>query len=185
MSKHSKSENHIPYTEQLRDLIDRAQKSDETALPELRKLLDDTPELWQQIGDLAQHVEAAWVKLLAPTDLFTQDCLRREAERRRIELLGDEPSPIQRHLVERVVACWLQVQYAEIVLAKSQDVSDSRLGLLHKRLGSAQKQHLAAVRELLKVQTECKATKPTSGKVSGKGQESGAPSKQTKHHVAA
>ena len=44
-----------PYTPQLRDLIDRAQQGDETALPELRALLDETPDLWQQVGDVAKH----------------------------------------------------------------------------------------------------------------------------------
>ena len=47
-----------PYTPQLRNLIERAQQDDDTALPELRHLLDETPELWQQVGDLTKHCGA-------------------------------------------------------------------------------------------------------------------------------
>ena len=85
------------YTLYMRELIERARQGDVTAMPELRTLLDDTPELWQQIGDLAQHVGSAWINLLAGNDLFSQECVQREAERRRNELLGKDPSPIERH----------------------------------------------------------------------------------------
>ena len=148
-----------PYTSYMRELIQRARQDDQTAMPELKTLLDDTPELWQQIGDLAHHVENAWIKLLAPTDLFSQDCVRREAERQRDELLGDDPTPIQRHLVERIIACWLQVQHAEMEMVNSRQATDRQRNFFHKRLESAQKQHLAAMKELVKI---CQEAKPIS-----------------------
>jgi len=148
----------------LRELISQAQNGDETALPELRELLDETPELWEQIGDLAKHVETAWIKLLAGGDLLTQECLQREAERRRTELLGDDPTQIERHLIETIVASWLQLKHAELQMGRnSQQATDKQLIYFHRRLESAQKQHRAAINQLVKVRevTVTKKQKPS------------------------
>ena len=153
-----------PYTPQLRDLIDRAQHGDETALPDLRELLNKTPELWQQVGDIAKHVETAWVKLLAGNDLLTQECLHREAERRRTELLGDDPTPIERHLIETIVASWMQVKHAEMQMGKSHGATDTQLTFFHKRLESAQKQHRAAIDQLVKIRSATTETKQAARK---------------------
>ena len=148
-----------PYTPELSDLIDRAQRGDQTAMPELRQLLDKSPELWKQVGDLAKHVETAWIKVLAANDLLTQECLQREAERRRVELLGDDPTAIERHLIETIVASWLQLEHAELQMGRnSQQATDKQLIYFHRRLDSAQKQHRATINQLVKVR-EVTATK--------------------------
>ena len=160
-----------PYTPELRDLIERAQRGDQTAMPELRQLLDKSPQLWEQIGDLAKHVETAWIKLLAANDLLTQECLHREAERRRTELLGDEPTPIERHLIETIVASWLQLKHAEIQMGRnSQQATDKQLIYFHRRLDSAQKQHRAAINQLVKVREVTVTRKQTP---SGSARKSG------------
>jgi len=164
MAKVKSFEPEGPYTAELHELITRAQAGDATAMPELKILLDDTPDLWQQIGDLAAHVETAWIKLLANTDLFTQECLLRQAARRREELLGDNPTPIERHLAERIVATWLQVQHAEVQMGRSEGASEQQLNFLHKRLESAQKQHLAAIDQLVKVREAAKTKIPRASK---------------------
>ena len=148
-----------PYTPILRDLIDRARQGDETALPALRTLLDESPGLWKQVGDLAKHVESAWMKLLAGNDLFTLECIQRGAEERRQDWLGDDPTPIERHMVERIVASWLHVQHAGILAATSRDVSECQRNVRQKRLESAQKYHLAAVKQLYTIRREAKAAK--------------------------
>jgi len=147
------------YTPELRELIDRAQRGDETALPELRQLLNSTPELWQQVGDLAKHVESAWMKLLAGNDLFTMECIQRGAEQLRQDLLGDDSTPIERHMVERFVASWLQVQHAGVLAATSGSLSECQRKARRKRLENAQKYHLAAINQLLKVRKVNRATK--------------------------
>ena len=153
-----------PYTPQLRDLIQRAQQDDETALPELRHLLDETPELWRQVGDLAKHVESAWMKLLAGNDLFTMECIQRGAEQLCQDLLGDDPTPIERHMVERIVASWLQVQHAGVLAASSRDVTEFQRNVRRKRLENARKYHLTAVNQLYKIRRESRAAKRKAGK---------------------
>jgi hypothetical protein len=157
--KEANTEMDNPYTNELRELVERAGYGDETALPELRKLLDQTPELWKQVGDVAKHVETAWVKLLAGGNLLTQECLHREAERRRTALLGDNPTAIERHLIEAIIASWLQLQHAEIQMSNSMGVTDSQLNFFHRRLESAQKQHRTAIDQLVKIRKVERATK--------------------------
>ena len=152
-----------PYTPELRELVERAGYGDETALPELRQLLDNTPDLWQQLGDAGKHVETAWVKLLSGGNLLTQECLHREAERRRIELLGDDPTPIERHLIETIVASWLQLRHAEILMANSMGATDNQMTFFHRRLESAQKQQRAAIDQLMKIRKMERTTKRKAG----------------------
>ena len=172
-----------PYTSELRVLIERAQHGDQTAMPELRKQLDSTADLWQQVGDLAKHVETAWIKLLAGNDVFTQECLQREAERRRTELLGDDPTAIERHLIETIVASWLQLKYAEIQMG-SRDATDKQLTYRHRRLESAQKQHRAAINQLVKVR-EVPATKKQKSSSTRKNGEIKRPRKRARRRVVA
>ena len=184
LAKQSKHDMDSPYTPELCDPIERAQRGDQTAVPELRQLLDKTPELWQQIGDLAKHVETAWIKVLAANDLLTQECLQREAERRRVELLGDDPTAIERHLIESIVANWLQLKHAEMQMA-SRDATDKQLTFRHRRLESAQKQHRAAINQLVKVRevTATKKQKPNdSTRKSGLNDQ---PRKRSRHRVVA
>ena len=172
-----------PYTSELRVLIERAQHGDQTAMPELRKQLDSTADLWQQVGDLAKHVETAWIKLLAGNDVFAQECLRREAERRRTKLLGDDPTAIERHLIETIVASWLQLKYAEIQMG-SRDATDKQLTYRHRRLESAQKQHRAAINQLVKVR-EVPATKKQKSSSTRKNGEIKRPRKRARRRVVA
>ena len=74
----------------------------------------------------------------------------------RKEVAGPDPSPLERLLAERVVACWLQLQQAEAAYAgnlgkptTSQDeYHQRRLDRLHRRYLSAIRT-LAQVRKLL------------------------------------
>lgn len=157
MFKDTETDN--PCTIELRDLVERAGYGDETAIIDLRTLLNAMPELWRQVGDLAKHVETVWIKLLSGNNLLTQQCVHREAERRRAELLGDNATPIERHLIETIVASWLQLRHAEILMANSMGVTDSQLSFFHRRLEAAQKQHRTAIDQLVRVRKLERTTK--------------------------
>ncbi|MBL8798579.1 MAG: hypothetical protein JNM56_32080 [Planctomycetia bacterium] len=89
-------------------LLERAQAGDETVLPELRRQLAESPELWQRCGDLAQHAEVTWLQLIAGRDLFLQESVRRKLDDLKHELLGDSPTPLERLLAERLAVAWLE-----------------------------------------------------------------------------
>ena len=142
--------------ERLQSLVKRAEQGDESALPELRAALDANPWIWQRYGDLAQQSQAAWLQLIAGPNLLLRESVERKAEQLRAELAGPGPSALEKLLVERVIACWLQVQYADAAYAQQTSPSPGQhTAALKRQAGSHQRylhsiKTLATVRKLLK-----------------------------------
>jgi hypothetical protein len=142
--------------ERLQSLVKRAEQGDESALPTLRAALDANPWIWERYGDLAQQSQAAWLQLIAGPNLLLRESVERKAAQLRAELAGPGPSPLERLLVERVIACWLQVQYADAAYAQQTSPSPGQhTAALKRQAGSHQRylhsiKTLATVRKLLK-----------------------------------
>ena len=137
-----------PATNDLAGLLDRARRGDAEALPALRAFLDDSPEVWRQAGDLAAHAQRAWVELAAGPDVLAREALGRALAALKAELAGPAPSPLERLLVERIAATWLQVHYADAAAAQARDVSVRQAQLAVERQDRAHRRHLAAVAAL-------------------------------------
>jgi hypothetical protein len=137
--------------ERLERLVKRAEQNDESALPELRAALDANPWVWQRYGDLALQSQAAWLQLIAGQNLMLRESVERKAAQMRAELAGPGPSPLERLLVERVVACWLQTQYADTIYAQTQEASPAQHNALLKRQAGAQHRYLQAIKILATV----------------------------------
>jgi hypothetical protein len=60
---------------------------------------------------VCQH---AFVKPLCGDDLGVREAIYAKLDSLPAELLGANPTPVERLLAERVVACWLQVQDADV-----------------------------------------------------------------------
>ena len=141
-----------PETERMRLLLERAESGDRSVLPALEMLLDATPEVWRAYGDLARVAEDAWVELVAGPNLLLKESLRRKLAERKSELLsGQSASPLERLLVERVGAGWLQTAYADAAAAQARKkpLHLAQLEQQHRRQERAQKGYLAAIRTLV------------------------------------
>jgi hypothetical protein len=134
--------------ERLQRLVERAEGGDEAALPELCAALDANPWVWQRYGDLSKQSQGAWLQLIAGRNLLLQESTRRKAEQLRAELAGPAPSPLERLLVERVVACWLQVHYADASYAQLKGNSPALHTAALRRQNAAQQRYLQAMRAL-------------------------------------
>jgi hypothetical protein len=126
-------------------LVGRARGGDASALPALRDLLDRRPDLWRHYGDLAEHAEVSWVAVAAGTDLMLAESLRRKAAEMRAELAGPAPTPLERLLADRAVACWLQVNYCDAAAARAGGASVRQAALASRRQESAQRRFLQAI----------------------------------------
>jgi hypothetical protein len=75
----------------------------------------------------------------------------------RAEIAGENPSPLEALLAERVVACWMLVElFDALMAAQLRRENDKRLPLSHtlkmvKWQESANRRYLAAIRELARV----------------------------------
>jgi hypothetical protein len=136
--------------QQLQTLIARAEHGDRTVLPELQEALDEHPCLWQSYGDLALRAEAIWLQMLAPDDLMSAETAERKMESLRAELAGPAPSPLERLLVERVVACWLHVYVADqaVALAWRGAGTPATRQAFDRRQDGAQHRYLQALKTL-------------------------------------
>jgi hypothetical protein len=64
-------------------------------------------------------------------------------------LAGANPTPVERLLVERVVACWLQVQDADVRYAQGQkELTFAQGEYYQRRMERAHKRYLSALRTL-------------------------------------
>jgi hypothetical protein len=137
--------------ERLQRLVERAEQGDETVLGELRAALDVNPWVWQRFGDLGRQAEAAWLQLVAGKNLLLLEATQRKAAQLRAELAGPAPSPLERLLIERIVACWLQVHYSDASYAQLKGTTPAQHTAALRRQNSAQQRYLQAVKALATV----------------------------------
>jgi hypothetical protein len=132
-------------------LVARAREGDREALPRLREYLDRNPEIWEQAGDIARHARDSWIRMIAGQDLAATEVFARKADALRTELAGADPTPLERLLVERVVATWLQVHHADAMVAQAGNVSLRQADFARKRQDSAHRRYLTAIGALVTV----------------------------------
>jgi hypothetical protein len=133
--------------EQLRSILIRAKGGDKAVLPELREALDRYPEIWQTVGDLGKTVENMLLAAIAKVDLATQESIRRHAERLRGELRGPAPSPLEKLLVDRLLADWLATYTFDVLTTQELSLAQDPFGLV--REGNT-KRHESAHHRLLR-----------------------------------
>jgi hypothetical protein len=131
------------------ELVSRANRGDAEALAEVRAILDRNPGVWQEIADLAAHTQAALIRLIATGNQVLAESLPKKLEAMKAELQGESPTPLEKILVERIVAGWLQVEFAEA--ASIEHARDAGASYWQKRLDQAQHRYLAAVTSLATV----------------------------------
>ena len=138
-------------------LLTRAQKGDKKALGELRPFMDK-PGMWEAVGDLGRIARDTWIEAAANSNVLVREGIQQTADRLRRDLLREGDSQLERVLVDRIVACWLQVSYADwqhgMTLKKASysyrdgEYDQNRMDRAHRRLLQATKA-LATVRRLL------------------------------------
>ena len=168
--------------DRLAELVQRAQQGDVTALPLLREALEADPSLWQEYGDLAAQAQEAWLQLLAGTDYLLAESVRLKLGALRQELSAEGASPLEKLLIERVVACWLQTCYSDSVYAQAKGPAStpSVRQELMKRQDSSQRRYLAAIKQLALVRKLLRpALSPLQLALGAVGEERATPKRQT------
>jgi hypothetical protein len=133
-------------------VIERAMRGDATAVPALREILKNPTAVLVLGGNLARRAEEGFIEALAGNNLANREAISADLERRRSDLLGANPTPVEVLLVERVMACWLQVQDADFRFAKLQGkLSDPEAEFYQRRMDRANKRFLDALKTLATV----------------------------------
>jgi hypothetical protein len=134
--------------DELLALTDRAQKGDKSALPALREFLKEPALVDALGGDLAKQAQLTLINKFSGQNLLFRESLTCKLDLLRDELAGTSPTPLERLLVERIVACWLHLHHLETIYAGKESMS-LELGSYYQRsISSAQKRYLAAIKTL-------------------------------------
>jgi hypothetical protein len=140
----------LPKTpDEFRAMLKRAQAGDRAVIPVLRKLVDDPAEVEALGGNLARLAEDSFVNALGGNDLSFKMAVIKKLTHLRQELPGPSPAPVERLLVDRVVACWLQIQDAEVRCAQNQKgMTIPQADFHQRRMDATNRRHLAALKAL-------------------------------------
>jgi hypothetical protein len=146
---------------ELRALSKRAQAGEKGARSELRRALrSSTPEVIARASDIAKKGQRVLIGTAAGGDPLMEEALAARLDIMRAEITGENPTPLEVLLTERVVSCWLLVELLEALTSaqlqtgehmKDKRVSDSFLRLVLKWQESANRRYLSAIRELARV----------------------------------
>jgi hypothetical protein len=131
-------------------LVRKAEKGDKAALAEVRGWLANPGIADALCGNPAS--EALRVLL----GKYTSNPVIREATERKLDqlrsdLLGPSPTPLERLLVERVVATWLYLHHVEVAFTGRESYTLDQGSYYQKAITAAQRRHLAAVKGLSEV----------------------------------
>ena len=70
----------------------------------------------------------------------------------RKDLDGPDPSPLERLLAERIVACWLQLQYVDAIYAQNLDDMNMAQSEYHQRgLDRLHRRYLSSIKTLAQI----------------------------------
>jgi hypothetical protein len=152
---------------ELRAVSDKAEAGDNEARKELRRLVrSSSPEIIAAASDVAGRAGWMLIKTISASEPLMQEALEERMHQMRAEIAGENPTPLEVLLTERVVAGWLLVEVLEgLVSAQYQrDVKAHRVPPGHviqqsRILESATRRYLAAIRELARVR-KLQATMP-------------------------
>jgi hypothetical protein len=144
---------------ELRAICEEAEAGEPNARKRLRRLVrSSSPEIIAQASDVAGSATWMLIKTISAGEPLMQEALQERMYQMRAEIAGENATPLEVLLTERVVAGWLLVEVLEgLVSAQYQrDVTAHRVPPGHiiqqsRILESATRRYLAAIRDLARV----------------------------------
>ena len=133
------------------ELVRRANAGEERAVSDLRAILHDRPQVWRRLADLSQHAELALIRAIAGKNKLLATSLENKLAELRSELLGSNPSTLEKLLVGRVVVSFLEVEFATMKFPADEAANLPTAKFAIQLKAGAQRRFDAAVKSLLLV----------------------------------
>src|SRR5215211_4456554 len=154
---------------ELRSLSEKAEAGDKQARKELRLMVRaSSEEVIGRASDVGRKMGQTLAHTASGGDPLTEEALYAKLDLMRAEIAGEDPTPLEVLLTERVVALWMLTTLLEVLLATQyrknveggpERLSPSYLIQQSRILESATRRYLAAIRELARVR-KLQATAP-------------------------
>ena len=146
---------------ELRALSKKAEAGEAGARGELRRMVrSSSPEVIGRAADIGRKAGQTLAHTASGGDPLTDEALYAKLDLMRAEIAGEDPTPLEVLLTERVVSLWMltsllealiATQYRRVVDDPSERLSPSYVLQQSRILESANRRYLAAVRELARV----------------------------------
>ena len=143
----------LPTRPEFEELIRQANEGVDTALEELRRVLDQQPQIWQKIGDMGGHALQSLYRLISGGNKLVTESLQRRTAELRLQLEGPAPTPLERLAVQRVVICMLEVEYATTAYPEPRGKSLGQQRHILRYKDSAQRRFDASMKSLLLIRS--------------------------------
>ncbi len=133
-----------------------ASEGDERAARALLEACRAVPRLWDCLAVLPSHAQRAWADLFAGHSAdaeVSRRVVEQDIARKRQEVAGENPSPLEALLAERVALCWVAAQQADAQYARklAEGMSFREGEYYARRSEQANRQLLRAVQTLATV----------------------------------
>jgi hypothetical protein len=139
-------------------LSNEAQDGDKEAKRELREAVRaSSPEVIASVADIASSYRKILARTASGGDQLMLEGLRAYMLQMEENIMGENPTPLEALLAERVVSCWMLVELMEALTSgwfnrdREQRVSPQYLLQMVKIQESAHRRYLAAIRTLAQV----------------------------------
>jgi hypothetical protein len=140
---------------ELQELADKAEGGEDGARLELRRRLrEETPEVVARCSDSARSYRRLLAERSSGGNPLRKEAISERAGRMALELAGENPTPLEVLLSERVASLWVLVELQEALLAAWYYKATSPAFVLQmaRLQESAHRRYLAAIKTLAQVQ---------------------------------
>ena len=142
---------------ELQELADKAEGGEDGARLELRRRLrEETPEVVARCSDSARSYRRLLAERASGGNPLRKEAISERAGRMALELAGENPTPLEVLLSERVASLWVLVELQEALLAawyyKAKATSPAFVLQMARLQESAHRRYLAAIKTLAQVQ---------------------------------
>lgn len=135
----------------LNKIIRRAERGDKAALGEVKEMLERAGAVDMLGGNVAREALRRLVKSACGDNSVIREATDRKFDQMRADLLGANPTALERLLVERVVATWYHLHHLEVLYAGKTEFTIASGLYWQKCMSAAQKRYLAAIKGLSEV----------------------------------
>jgi uncharacterized protein YllA (UPF0747 family) len=136
----------------LRTTVAEAEAGSEEALDAVAKILEESPDFARFFANLANTLERSYAERISCGSPVAQKALPVRLETMRGEIAGPGSLPLERLLAERIVACWLELHYANLLyMQELPNLSLKQDDYYQKRLDRLNKRYLASIKNLAQV----------------------------------
>jgi hypothetical protein len=144
--------------EELEKLSEKAESGDKEVRRELRRAVNSSaPEVIARASDIARTGQRVLARTAAANDPLVEEALYAKLDVMKMEIAGEDPTPLEVLLSERIVSCWMLTTLFEVLMAgqfirgQTHHVTPVYLLQMARLHESASRLYLAAIEKLARV----------------------------------